>query len=244
MWTQVLSSYYATPLATGQLLGLAVQGVPYYHLWYLYMVVGLYLVTPLLQIVLTRLSRTQQTILCAALLVLAVSSSPWFSLAKTPFILWFLPFLGYYVFGYWLREEATTIPLWILGVVIGVMIAATAVGSYLEARQFQTNFGAYAYGYLSPNVMIVALAVTLLFKGTALFWQKQFETYPVLTRLSDLSFLVYLLHPLLLDILRITVPIARLYPLLSVIVVPLLFTGFAWLVALLLRRLPFVKYLA
>jgi surface polysaccharide O-acyltransferase-like enzyme len=100
------------------------------------------------------------------------------------------------------------------------------------------------YGYLSPNVMIMSLAVTLLFKQIAPFWQKQFEHYPLLTQFSDSSFLVYLLHPFLLDSLRLVLPIARLYPLLSVIVVPLLFIGFAWMVALLLKRLPFLKYLA
>lgn len=244
VWTQILSTYYATPLPTSQLFSLIVQGVPYYHLWYLYMLVGLYSLTPLLQIVLRRLSRTQQTILCISLLVVAVSSSPWFTLAKTPFIFWCLPFLGYYLFGYWLREESTAIPLWILGVVITVMIVVTALGSYLEAKQFQTNFGAYVYGYLSPNVMIMSLAVTMLFKQTALFWERQFERYPIFTRLSDSSFLVYLLHPLLLDSLRLVLPIARLYPLLSVILVPLLFIGVAWLVALLLKRLPFAKYLS
>jgi surface polysaccharide O-acyltransferase-like enzyme len=244
VWTQILSTYYATPLPVSQLLSLIAQGVPYYHLWYLYMLLGLYLVTPLLQIILGRLSRTRQTILWVSLLVVAVSSSPWFTLSKIPFIFWCLPFLGYYLFGYWLREETVTIPSRILLIIAAVMVAVTALGSYLEAKQFQTNFGAYMYGYLSPNVMITALAVTIFFKQTASFWQQQFERYPILTRLSDSSFLVYLLHPFLLDLLRLVLPIARLYPLLSVIVVPLLFTVFAWLAALLLRRLPLMKYLA
>jgi surface polysaccharide O-acyltransferase-like enzyme len=242
-WTQILATHYAQPLTARDLGNLVLNGVPYYHLWYLYMLVGLYLVTPLLGQLLTRLSKTQTTWLCFSMLLLAVLSSSWFSLARVHFIFWFLPFLGYFLFGYWLCHEEVAVPSWSLGVTVVLMMALTTLGSYFEARQLSTNFGAYMYGYLSPNVMIMALAIIMIFKKSAVFWQSYFESYPRLQRLADSSFVVYLLHPFLLDLLRLAVPIARFHPVLSVLLIPVVFIAVSWLAGVIFRRIPYARYL-
>ena len=89
-----------------QLFGDIVKGSPSYHLWFLYMLVGLYAITPFLKILVDNNSRT--TITVTALAIFAVAAVDLMAIAAafkgnlphhTLFVLW-LPFTAYFLAGH------------------------------------------------------------------------------------------------------------------------------------------------
>ena len=79
-WTlfYLLFRYFGEPLVHGKpvsiltLAGSVLNGVPYAHLWYLYMLVGLYLLVPFLRKIAWHSTRNELLFLCSALFALSI----------------------------------------------------------------------------------------------------------------------------------------------------------------------------
>lgn len=79
-----------------------IKGVPFDHLWYMYMLVGLYFITPLLKHLAHDLTDKQYCITSITLCILGVI------VKYTCSIIWpirFLQFLGYYLLGYYIKRR-------------------------------------------------------------------------------------------------------------------------------------------
>ncbi len=181
------------------------DGSAAYHLWFLYMLAGLYALTPLLQPLLAELSASGRRLLCLAALLLAVewpplggwAGGPLLEVATTPPVLgWFVPFRGFYLLGGLLARggpagrPAWGAALWLAGWV------ATVAGTYLLIRHYgRSPQGLRLHAYLSPTV----LAMT----AGALHLARSLEgTIPpgrLLRRLSAATLGVYLIHPLIIE---------------------------------------------
>lgn len=169
-------------------------GMPYFHLWFLFMLPGLYLVTPLLRQMLTVLCRKQLAVLCAGLLALAIANKV-FALWRgdgPPFAgILFVPFIGYFLAGYLLasgsRDSRWPWPTLIAGIVF------TALGCGWLAGLGKLNAGTYFYDYFSITTVpagLAAFALCLRLPKLRLFgW------------IAPVSFGIYLIHPLWLDLL-------------------------------------------
>jgi surface polysaccharide O-acyltransferase-like enzyme len=109
-WTAVYLIYRRIHNHTGRatLLLDTLQGEPFYHLWFLYLIVGLYAATPLLRIIAANSDRTTLTIAAAAILFIAsVDSAASATLGAFDgkknvhtFLVTWLPFTGYFFTGY------------------------------------------------------------------------------------------------------------------------------------------------
>ncbi|MBN2525317.1 MAG: acyltransferase family protein [Deltaproteobacteria bacterium] len=176
-----------------------VTGRPFYHLWYLYMILGLFMLTPLLRKIVERLSRRSLGILCGCLLVVTIAVISYLSLVKNincsvaienaPFPVWFLPYLGYFFCGYFFRQWTFRISNWILIAIFVVSVAATAgLCSYFSAKG-QTALGMFFYSFTGITVVPMALSIFLWFKNIS------FNEYSILDTLGNLTFGIYLIHP-------------------------------------------------
>ncbi len=167
-----------------------VNGKPYYHLWYLYMLLGLYLFTPFVRR--AYLASSPRTRLFAVGLILGIAvvqSAMANGREQTGFFLtWFAPFLGYFILGRLLFDGHVRLPYAVLLLVIS--IAATAIG--IHAMSSPNDLNTYFYSNFSVTVPIMAIAVYhLVLNGPRL---------PQLAAWVPLTFGIYLIHPALIDL--------------------------------------------
>lgn len=163
------------------------RGEPYYHLWYLYMALGLYLAAPFVARIVENLSAGNAWLLAGAILTVSAIAAP-FGMRGYFFTL-FLPYLGYFIAGYLLSVEPPTIPLKALVatiVALGIIIALAAAGPSPRAVDI-------AYGYFNPVVIILSIAIFLLFE--------HFPEVSFVAHWERYSFGIYLLHPFWLAVL-------------------------------------------
>ncbi|MCX5590409.1 acyltransferase [Alcaligenes endophyticus] len=174
-------------------------GKPYFHLWFLYMLVFLYLFAPFFQKMIQscKPKHLHWVVLCgfalaalnAALTKMEDTSSSWF-------FNWFLLYIPYFLLGHVIRHMTLNIPrrwLW-----LGLMscIVATASGVYALAMRTDLSTGTYFYDNLSITVIPMSACIILLLRD----WNHSLITSQFTHTLSKLTLGVYLLHPIVLDI--------------------------------------------
>jgi surface polysaccharide O-acyltransferase-like enzyme len=142
-------------------------GRPEYHMWYVFMTLGLYLLTPPLRVFVARTGRRGLVGATLALLLVACIHDALFCFGfapplRTVFDMW-LPYLGYYLAGHAARRHAPRISSGALAAAIAACIALIALGTRpLMDRYGILPAGLYLYEYLSPPVVAMSLAVFLL----------------------------------------------------------------------------------
>ncbi|KAG4095564.1 hypothetical protein H8356DRAFT_476953 [Neocallimastix lanati (nom. inval.)] len=193
-----------------------------FHLWYLYMCIGLYAVTPLM-----RSFSNDEEILkyFLALGLILVQIIPFISTVFKDFlpILYFkevgevlgklMIFLVYgytiyYALGYYLsqleiKRQATFFVIYIIGFFSLFMTYFFKIILSLRLKEEYVNYG----DYNSFNVCVTSICIFIFFKYNVNEFLNKLLRNPtfkkVLLTLSDLSFGVYLIHILYFDIFRV-----------------------------------------
>ena len=170
-----------------------------YHLWYIYMILGLYLFIPMIGRWIRRASEKE---ILYFLAVWGISLLLWPQLPKmNSKLMYFSEYIGYLVLGYYLSvrsiENSTrSLAIW-LGV-LTVVSSITIFGTYLVSNT-QHLFSPIFYSYLSLNVAVAAGTVFLLFRCTRV-------QNPVISSIrnfiSRYSYGIYLAHVVVLFFLN------------------------------------------
>jgi surface polysaccharide O-acyltransferase-like enzyme len=177
------------------------------HLYFLFVIVGLYAVAPFLLPLVQHPDRRLlrgAVVVTLALGVASVMADMFLGIGEpTAFTRW-LPFLGYFLAGAWLvtsRPTPRTVRIAALAIVAGVV--ATALGTAGLVRLFGPDFGRgrYLYEYLSVTTVPIALGMFVVLQSVgerigAARWGARFVR-PLRT-LGEASFGIYLVHPLVL----------------------------------------------
>ncbi|MCC7491592.1 MAG: acyltransferase family protein [Fimbriimonadaceae bacterium] len=178
-------------------------GTTWAHLYFLYLIAGLYAVTPVLRQFTRHASRRQQWAL--ALVALAVGILD--KLLRTTFhsggasgLLLFGPYLGYYALGWLLRDVVLCRRRC---VALGTLwLAATAFTTLLCRAAMDLADGPgwrfYAFEFLTPQIALQAVCTWLLAQQ---LW-RQARSRRLTRLLGEATLGVYLLHPAVLDWLR------------------------------------------
>src|SRR5690606_32518787 len=101
-WSALLTRLDRHPVPAGIWLTKLADGNPYYHLWYLYMVMGLYLFAPFVRDWYARTTTQRRLLSVGAIFCIAVLDTLYRYVADAPrgfFLTWFLPYLGYFLAG-------------------------------------------------------------------------------------------------------------------------------------------------
>ncbi|MES2797686.1 MAG: acyltransferase family protein [Bacteroidota bacterium] len=171
----------------------------YGHLWFIYMILGLYLFTPVLNYFIVKATEVE----IIYLLLICFLSTTVFQFAKEFFKLPisldlsnFGSYLGYFVAGYYLKNKTFSFnKYWyLLGFLMGY--TATLYGTYWLSGQ-HGKYTRYFYDYFSPNSVLMSLSIFLFFKEML-----NKDLVPkVIETLDRTSFGIYLVHLLIINIL-------------------------------------------
>jgi len=205
-----------------------------YHFWYVYMILGLYLLIPVLGKWVRRMSGPALLGLSGLCFIGVFCADFFVEDLKVPDV---LRYVGYLPLGYYLGNrqfKGNMQPLWLLLTLSGFLL--TAVGTFWISSQHE-RFDASLYGYASPNILMYSVGVFMLFRNI---------NWPIPSRVSAFisrySYGIYLVHVLTLS--QIKLKWFMQYPLLSIPLSVVLCMAVSGLIIFLLNRLPGGKYIS
>ena len=206
-----------SPATIGEVLRNIINGPVHYHLWFIYLIMGLYLVYPVLRPWVKSAGEreflyffTMSIIGTWCYKILAL----FFNLQIGIYFELFSNNCGYFVLGYYLGTKALRgegsasdkIMPWqfsgrqmvLLGIGLVVLgTAGTAIASYVVNLNFVpgTEFNVFFYDYLTPNVGISAIGWFLVVR----FGLHKRELLDVEKEFAAASFGIYFAHVLIMD---------------------------------------------
>jgi surface polysaccharide O-acyltransferase-like enzyme len=222
-------------------------GGSYYHIWFLYLLIGLYLVTPILRILVKNLSRRMFTYLLAvwfAGTVFVPIVHTFTNFNYNPVMVVIEGWVGYYLLGiYLLNAKASK---WKLGVILFFGVVAAVIGDWLVTASFGESYTGFFHGYLSFNMILASAALFTLFVFTP---KARVESrYGVVNRfvgwVGQNTLPIYLIHMMVLETISLgllgVTPIYSGNPLLDVPMLTALTFGLSVLIVYPLKKLAFV----
>lgn len=221
----------------------------YYHLWFLYAIIGVYLYVPIMRVLAAHSGR----------LLLRYYLLLWFvAVAIIPFgekitkigsridLLAISGYAGFFLLGHCLAKlEISKGKALVAGLAFLAAVALTATGtSYLTLRS-NGELVDYLYGYLSPNVIVMSASFFVL--ARYVLGQSQVFLNPSALRLveslSSASFGIYLVHAIFLSALNggyfgFVLNGSAFHPALSIPATALIAFIFSYLTVMMIKRIP------
>lgn len=198
--TVVRGKYLDQDISTSSLLLKLLYGMPYYHMWFFYMIAGLYFFTPFLRRILPTLSGHELRNLTIVMFILATITQAlnWFFGVPWPyFFVLFLYFIPYYFLGWYLGNIDSKISISKLILMLLAILSFTATGFAATTTISNMNIAHYFYETLSPNVILLTIVWFLILK------KLNAPTLPInlLKNLSKHSMGIFIMHPFLISLI-------------------------------------------
>ncbi len=220
------------------------HGVRFYHLHFMFIIIGLYVITPTLRSLLRTL-RKQEIWLTALVLQVFIAFTiaiSWLDGNRANVLTLWMPFIGYYVLGYLLKDIAAN-KQWKaknISVFIFMFIWVFATTGFVF---FKYGWGSrldWFNDFCNPAMMVMSISVFLMIS-----WHFPVLRYPVLTKsLADSTMGVYLIHPIILVALnRLGLSWNNIKEAWNLPVTVILTTFFSWGLVVILRRSRIVRNL-
>ncbi|MFY0517290.1 acyltransferase [Lysinibacillus sp. UGB7] len=178
----------------------------YYHLWYFYALIGIYLLVPIFNIFVNHASR-QMIGYVIVLWLLFYGGFRYYSyLVSNEFTLFFplSEYIGFFLLGYYIAAFEIA-QKWRIGIyVLGMVGAIETVFRTNVLTEEQGQFTSYAFSYTSPNVIAMSVALFVFVK----YWVNRkvargtYVTSGIIKLIGQTSFGVYLIHAMILDKVR------------------------------------------
>lgn len=240
--------YHDEPLGVREILVGFAEGTLYGHLWFVYMLLGLYLAAPLLR-ALVRGADERTLRYLIGLWFIVVSIVPILNLVLDVTIgLNFVVvtgYTGYFVLGYFLHRFNAVNPtrwFWFAAAALGALV--TMFGTYWITLRNGGQYDGMFYDYLSPNVIVMAVFLFALAKRLSAERFGTSKSLPArgVAALSATSYSTYLMHVIVLEAFKQNrLSATSIHPLVGI---PLTIGATLVVcvgVTLLMRRIPLLK---
>lgn len=254
VWSGVYQIFYTAKCAMLGVTYLNIKGIlaewvtGAYHLWYLYMLAGLYILTPLLRkiaedkrlteyflvlfLVFQFLTNYGVALPFVGSIVEAVLGKMYFHFA--------LGYAGYFLLGWYLHRygvpEKWEKPLYGLGL---LLILFSCAATTLHSRMTGVADEWFSK-YQTPNIIVESAAVYLFFVkrgGRIAFSEK---TQRIFGKLTELGFGVYLIHALVIECVSLLGISVAAHPLVMVPAVTMVVLLVSFALTGLIRKIPLV----
>ena len=223
------------------------------HLWYIYMLIGLYLFAPVISPWIQKVSKKGiEFFLCLWGVSLFL---PYIHLFipelwgecywnTTPMLYYFSGFLGYAVLGFYAKtylniQKKSDVPLGLLFIIVGYFITYYGFLYRLNSTEFVRDLE-LTWSYDTINVALMSLGLFLLIKNIRI---KSPALIKIITDISLKSYGIYLIHIIILNTIQ---PIMNgLFPtaLQSLIPTSIVVLSLSYLIIKLISFIPKSKYL-
>ena len=282
-------------------------GKIYIHLWFVYMILGLYLITPVLRKWLQNATDSDKSYFMiiwffSAVIFPLFDKFADFKIALT--IQFVAGYTGYFVLGSMLRKKnssTSSLPLKEGGLrkikdipyllkkllfchsefisaskieilkqvqndilrgchiliylfLFFISFAVTVLGTYYMTLANKGHLDGYFYNYLSPNVFIMTVSMFMLIKSMSCFFKVANSphltspTTKFLKLFGELSFGIYLMHPLVINILKsgilgLKLDVFSIHPLIGVPITTFACVFICFVILLIINKIPIIKYI-
>jgi len=212
-----------------------------YHLWYIYMIIGLYLFFPIIGKWLHNSNKNGIKYFLGIWLLTVFINMPFVGkLMPNIDISYFSGYIGFPILGYYLNNISLNFDkkkvIYVLLLFTGILI--TIFGTYF-VTSYQGGFYEGFYSYLSPNVILVSVGIFLFFKDFVSFNSK------VILFFSKYSYGTYLIHILVLtELSKIGLTYAFVNPIIGIPITSVLCFVLSSLIIWGVNKLPLGKYIS
>lgn len=260
VWTALYlfwkKQFYMPGLGFPEAFRLAAGAGVHFHLWFIYLIAGLYVITPVLRVLTAHASR--RDLLYWIILWFLVSSVFPFWEGGDKLLLhtglrFKIPlelaqgFVGYFILGHLLLHSETSKFRYPACGVWVISFLACLFGTYFLSRQTH-SFQVLFYDNMAPNVVFYAASFFLIMKqvGPVLETRMKGGLRNFVLALSKASFGIYLIHPMILDalakgrwgfVLKGDVP----HPALMIPLTALAIYGLSFLAVSVIQKIPVLK---
>jgi len=166
------------------------------HLWYIYMIIGLYLFIPIIGKWVRNATEKEMLYFLGIWLAVMIIDQPIIDKIKPEIDMrYFGGYLGYLVLGHYLKIKTFKNQNWWAVGSLAFGLSATILGTFFVhyyTKQYVSTF----YEPLSPNILLVAVGLFMLFKN------KDISFRPLVTLrdfISRYSYGIFLVHVLVLS---------------------------------------------
>lgn len=219
LWISKGAILRGDPISLSDLAQRVITGRPFYHMWFLYMILGLYLLAPFLRIVIRQSSQSELAFLVGVLFAACMASFAFdgqrFSHDRL-FVDRVPLYLPYFLAGCLIRTSRWQPNKLVVLAVFSASVIFTGAGSYLLAKAGRWDWASYLHGNLSVTVVPMSISMMFLLKELPLPLVKA----NVSKSLGSCTLGIYLVHPLCIDVLGLLGISATLYN--PIVFVPIL----------------------
>lgn len=224
------------------------------HMWYVLVAAGLYIISPILKVLLQKLSKKMLTYWIVIMFIFG-SCVPFISdmnqikiispIVETVGGYMDLQFLCgwtlYFVLGYLIQNhEFTHKQRMITYILAGVSFLFTVFGTVIYTYLTGASLGVLPYEY--PNIVLMSVGILLFFKENIGRIKFKERTKKVIVWLSSLTFGIYLSHILILKVLyRFGINISICNPILSIFIVSAVTFIVGAILTWILRKIPVIN---
>ncbi|WP_183558964.1 acyltransferase [Mucilaginibacter sp. SP1R1] len=215
----------------------------FYHLWYVYLLVGLYLFIPVISKFVRHATEKELLYFLAVWFLTILISKPYLAQFNIAFDLrYFTGYIGYLVLGHYLAYK--TINFWGLLLVstlvfISFAFIIAAGTHYLEVKDHELS--TYFYEPIGPFVIILSASAFLMAKCTTVKLNAPLRW--ISNHAGKYTLGIYLSHALILSSLDlIDINSSLFIPALSIPLVALLCFALSWLLIWIMSKLPLLKH--
>jgi surface polysaccharide O-acyltransferase-like enzyme len=215
----------------------------YGHLWFVYMILGLYLFTPIINYFVLKAAESEIIYflgICFLSTTIFMIFETFFKIKISFDLSNFGSYIGYFVAGYYLKNKAFTIQKYWYLFTFGIGYAITLYGTYWLSSEYKI-YANYFYNYFSPNSVLMSLSIFMFFKEAL-----NKNIFPIIIeQLDRSSFGIYLSHLLIINILsrKFAINWAWHTPFLGIFAHGFLCLAISFALVWVLAKLPFGKWL-
>lgn len=222
-----------------------------YHMWFIYMIIGLYMIIPILRKIIEDKKVTQYFLILwiiASMIILPLTKIQYFgniilAINEKINMSLILGYSGYFILGYYLANKELKYKklIYFLGI-LGALITITGTSII---HHITNSYNLILYGNLTLNVLLTSVSIFVFFKDKIKNNTFNEKKNKIIEKISRYSLGVYLIHPMIIFILsKIGISTLKFNPIVSVIGISILVYSISLLISWGLNKIPKInKYI-
>jgi surface polysaccharide O-acyltransferase-like enzyme len=214
-----------------------------YHLWYVYMLIGLYLFVPIISKFVRNATETEVLYFLLVWFVVMLLNQPYLARFKPQVdVRYFEGFVGYLVLGHYLAFKQLPVKRGAWVALFFFCLALISIGTYLLFKHYN-GISTLLYEPLSPSIVVISVSIFMMGR---LYVPK---LPPALIKMRDFAgkynYGIYLSHALILSLLSDNdINYTLFNPLFSIPLIALTCFLLSLLLVFIINKIPLGKYIS